>query len=221
MCEKFHQLLAAGRWFPPGTPVSSTRKLISSSSFHRLDMTLAVAGALNQWTNKKGLRQSEVWKLFTCRAKSSWLVSSHWDGSSSAEFVSKLTFLVKWTLDFQNKPEAYPLLGVWTSGKIPKFTTDRGLRRIFCFQNSINKKLKISLDTFSLTSHFFSKHSLQKVRVIYKQIHQKYLSTETYRLLFWRNDCGENSCMFCEYLRNWWLISGLPNAPVIPMLAHT
>ena len=40
------QLLAVGRWFPPGTPVSSTRKLISSS-FHRLDMTLAVAEALN------------------------------------------------------------------------------------------------------------------------------------------------------------------------------
>ena len=37
---------AVGRWFPPGTPVSSTRKLISSS-FHRLDMTLAVAEALN------------------------------------------------------------------------------------------------------------------------------------------------------------------------------
>ena len=47
MCEKFHQLLAVGRWFPPGTPVSSTRKLISTSSFHRLDMTLAVAEALN------------------------------------------------------------------------------------------------------------------------------------------------------------------------------
>ena len=48
MCEKFHQLLAVGRWFPPGTPVSSTIKLIaSSSSFHRLDMTLAVAEALN------------------------------------------------------------------------------------------------------------------------------------------------------------------------------
>ena len=46
MYEKFHQLLAVGRWFPPGTPVSSTRKLISSS-FHRLDMTLAVAEALN------------------------------------------------------------------------------------------------------------------------------------------------------------------------------
>ena len=45
MCEKFHQLLAVGRWFPPGTPVSSTIKLISSS-FHRLDMTLAVAEAL-------------------------------------------------------------------------------------------------------------------------------------------------------------------------------
>ena len=45
--EKFHQLLAVGRWFPPGTPVSSTRKLISSSSFHRLRMTLAVAEALN------------------------------------------------------------------------------------------------------------------------------------------------------------------------------
>ena len=42
----FHQLLAVGRWFPPGTPVSSTKKLISSS-FHRLDMTLAVAEALN------------------------------------------------------------------------------------------------------------------------------------------------------------------------------
>ena len=26
MCEKFLQLLAVGRWFPPGTPVSSTRK---------------------------------------------------------------------------------------------------------------------------------------------------------------------------------------------------
>ena len=38
---------AEGRWFPPGTPVSSTRKLISSSSFHRLDMTLAVAEALH------------------------------------------------------------------------------------------------------------------------------------------------------------------------------
>ena len=38
---------AVGRWFPPGTPVSSTRKLISSPSFHRLDMTLAVAEALN------------------------------------------------------------------------------------------------------------------------------------------------------------------------------
>ena len=48
MCEKFNQLLAVSRWFPPGTPVSSTRKLISSSSsFHRLDMTLAVAEALN------------------------------------------------------------------------------------------------------------------------------------------------------------------------------
>ena len=46
MCEKVHQLLAVGRWFPPGTPVSSTRKLLSSS-FHRLDMTLAVAEALN------------------------------------------------------------------------------------------------------------------------------------------------------------------------------
>ena len=38
--------VTVGRWFPPGTPVSSTRKLISSS-FHRLDMTLAVAEALN------------------------------------------------------------------------------------------------------------------------------------------------------------------------------
>ena len=47
MCEKFHQLLAVGRWFPPGIPVSSTRKIISSSSFYRLDMTLAVAEALN------------------------------------------------------------------------------------------------------------------------------------------------------------------------------
>ena len=28
MCEKFHQLLAVGRWFPPGTPVSSTRSLV-------------------------------------------------------------------------------------------------------------------------------------------------------------------------------------------------
>ena len=39
-------IIPVGRWFPPGTPVSSTKKLISSS-FHRLDMTLAVAEALN------------------------------------------------------------------------------------------------------------------------------------------------------------------------------
>ena len=44
----FRQLLATGRWFPPGTPVAFNRKLISSSPFHRLiDMTLAVAQALN------------------------------------------------------------------------------------------------------------------------------------------------------------------------------
>ena len=53
MCEEFHQLLAVGRWFPPGTPVSSTRKLISSSSFHRLDMTLAVTEALHPNKKKK------------------------------------------------------------------------------------------------------------------------------------------------------------------------
>ena len=35
-----------GRWFPPGTPVSFTRKLISSSSFHRLDnMTQSMSGS--------------------------------------------------------------------------------------------------------------------------------------------------------------------------------
>ena len=39
--------------FPPGTPVSSTRKLISSSC-HRLDMTLAVAEALTP--NRRGSR---------------------------------------------------------------------------------------------------------------------------------------------------------------------
>ena len=52
MCEKLYQLLAVGRWFPPGTPGSSTRKLISSS-FHRLDMNLAVAEALNPPPPKK------------------------------------------------------------------------------------------------------------------------------------------------------------------------
>ena len=60
MCERFHQLLAVGRWFPPGTPVSSTRKLISSSSFHRLDMTLAVAEALNP--NKPNPEDSSGWE---------------------------------------------------------------------------------------------------------------------------------------------------------------
>ena len=54
MCEKFPQLLAVVRWFPPGTPVSPTRKLISSSSFPCLGMTLAVAEALNP--NKPNLQ---------------------------------------------------------------------------------------------------------------------------------------------------------------------
>ena len=59
MCGKFHQLLAVGRWFPPGTPVSSTRKLISSSPFHRLDMTLAVAEALSPNTPNRNLTKLE------------------------------------------------------------------------------------------------------------------------------------------------------------------
>ena len=58
----FHQLLAVGRWFPPGTPVSSTRELISSSSFHRLDMTLAVAEALTPNTpNQMPLDRAMLW----------------------------------------------------------------------------------------------------------------------------------------------------------------
>ena len=51
----FRQLLAVGRRFPRGTLVFSTRELISSSSFHRLDMTLAVAEALNPNKQKKTL----------------------------------------------------------------------------------------------------------------------------------------------------------------------
>ena len=54
-------LLAIGRWFPLGTPVSSTRKLIlSSSSFHRLDMTLADAEALNP--NKLNQTEPVIYK---------------------------------------------------------------------------------------------------------------------------------------------------------------
>ena len=59
--DHWRQLLAVGRWFPPGTPVSSTRKLISSSSFHRLDMTLAVVEALN--TNTKPLTVDDERRL--------------------------------------------------------------------------------------------------------------------------------------------------------------
>ena len=51
---------AVGRWFPLGTPVSSTRKLISSS-FHRLDVTLAVAEAVNpNKTNKQNTSSTFV-----------------------------------------------------------------------------------------------------------------------------------------------------------------
>ena len=42
-------------YLPYRSVVSSTRKLISSSSFHRLDMTLAVAEALNPNTPTKPL----------------------------------------------------------------------------------------------------------------------------------------------------------------------
>ena len=55
---KFHLLLAVGRWFPPGTPVSSTKKLISSS-FHRLDMTLGDFGHSRDWCQDK-LRKISV-----------------------------------------------------------------------------------------------------------------------------------------------------------------
>ena len=40
--------IVLGRWFPPGAPDSSTSETdISSSSFHCIDMTLAVAEALS------------------------------------------------------------------------------------------------------------------------------------------------------------------------------
>ena len=56
-------LLAVGRWFPPGTPVSSTIRLISSS-FLRLDMTLAAAVALNP--NKPNQRGDSL-RVDRCR----------------------------------------------------------------------------------------------------------------------------------------------------------
>ena len=76
MCEKFHQLLAVGRWFPPGTLVSSTRKLISSSSFHRLDMTLAVAEALNPNKPKFICTGSLLFSISDLAGKYSFLVSN-------------------------------------------------------------------------------------------------------------------------------------------------
>ena len=44
---KFHQILDVGQWFPLGTPVSSTTKLISFSALHRLHMTLAIPEVLD------------------------------------------------------------------------------------------------------------------------------------------------------------------------------
>ena len=42
------QLVGVGRWFPPGAPVSSPSETgISSSLFHCVDITLAVAEALD------------------------------------------------------------------------------------------------------------------------------------------------------------------------------
>ena len=72
LCEKFHQLLAVGRWFPLGTPVSSTRQLISSS-FHRLDMTLAVAEALNPNTPN----QTNHCATDTPQGEASWLAVAY------------------------------------------------------------------------------------------------------------------------------------------------
>ena len=71
MCEKCHQLIAVGRWFPPGTPVSSTRKLISSS-YHRLDMTLAVAEALNPNKPKPAIRLSSAIFAISRKLQKTW-----------------------------------------------------------------------------------------------------------------------------------------------------
>ena len=89
------QLLAAGRWFPPDTPVSSTRKLISSSSFHRLDMTLAVAEALNP--NKPNQTKCDLawWHkpLYTVNcADSVW--TSHRLIVSAILILKRIAFLV-------------------------------------------------------------------------------------------------------------------------------
>ena len=88
MCEKFRQLLATGRWFPPGTPVSSTRKLISSSSFHRLDMTLAVAEALNP--NKQQQKQPRETLTTECHGGQTNLWSM---GRYTQYLIMMLTFL--------------------------------------------------------------------------------------------------------------------------------
>ena len=48
-------LLAVGRWFPPGTPVSSTSKTDVHPD-HRLDMTLVVADVLKPQETKPAFR---------------------------------------------------------------------------------------------------------------------------------------------------------------------
>ena len=65
-----------GRWFPPGTPVSSTRKLISSS-FHRLDMTVAVAEALNPNKPTKSCNDVYVFSRQLSRHVHIWRVLHH------------------------------------------------------------------------------------------------------------------------------------------------
>ena len=75
---QLQSMIAVGRWFPPGTPVSSTRKLISSS-FHRLDMTLAVAEALTPNTPKPSKYDHEGTELAIYK----------WSGPQPSQSVDK------------------------------------------------------------------------------------------------------------------------------------
>ena len=76
---KFRQLFAVGLSFHSGPPVSSTCETnISSSSFHRLDMTLAVAVNLMLTPNTPNHIDCQVGHPQGCKLSTEWRILSFW-----------------------------------------------------------------------------------------------------------------------------------------------
>ena len=86
LCDQVCQWLMTGRWFSPGTPVSSTNK---TDCHYITEILLIVAlNTINLTPNQPFLRS--LWTIHTC--KDFWVRFVHWNSMIK---VNKVTYVVR------------------------------------------------------------------------------------------------------------------------------